>query len=81
MGYFHSPYEEFVSQDFASHITHCLREFGDSRIVTGSNGGGAERRNSSLADSDFVHKTVTNGSQDPGRYIGARYCDAVLATI
>lgn len=42
---------------------------------------GADRRKASLADPDFVHRTVIGVTQDLGRYIGARYRDAVLATI
>ena len=43
--------------------------------------GGNERRKASLEDPDYVHKTVMNGGQDLGRYIGARYRDAVLSTV
>ena len=42
---------------------------------------GTDRRKSSLADPDYIHKTVTNKTQDLGRYIGAKYRDAVLASI
>ena len=49
--------------------------------TSSKDGGEAERRKASLEDPDYVHKTVSSAARDLGRHVGARYRDAILATI
>ena len=45
------------------------------------NPSGTVRRKSSAADADFIRKTVMGLTKDLGRFVGARYRDAILACI
>ena len=49
--------------------------------TSSKDGGEAERRKASLEDPDYVHKTVSSAARDLGRHVGAKYRDAILATI